>query len=730
MPSRAPDRTNKSFSIAIVASVLLAFLITAALMGGVILWSVSEIDENGVNRQTRRVSHMLDNQHDVLVHEQASVSVWTGTLMAALQRNLPWLDKNVGQWQHDFFGHDASLIFDANNELFYASIEGKQQDTQAAAHWMSALRPMLETLRGSLAHAQAGDTPHISDFILLDGLPALVAFSPVVANTPVADEDTAHAPILVSVVRLNAGFAARLVDDYLIESGRFTITRSDGGEVAYPLTNRDGRLIAFYEWQPYSPGAQLLERAGPAMILAICLLGAIVCGLLFISWRASRALEGKRRDAERLALQDPLTGLPNRLQFDAKLRAMLHPERRQSVALLTLDLDRFKQINDTFGHQAGDVLIQDVAKRLQPLLQPDEVLARLGGDEFAIIVHRGRIEIGALTRQIIAAVSEPFQLVSSDAYVGVSIGVAIALSEDNDRNDLVRRADIALYEAKSAGRNRAVFYRPEMGDRLRQTHHLEADLREALLYGGQLWVAYQPLHGREPGEVIGAEALLRWTHPTQGPIAPSRFIAVAEGSGLIEPLGEFILEEVCRMAAGWPGFIFAVNVSPAQLRNPGFAQSVAERLSRHGLPGNRLEFELTESILIEDESVVTANLVELRHMGVRIALDDFGTGYSSLNYLKRYPVDRIKIDRAFVSQVSSNPASSAIVQAMITLSHALGIEVTAEGVETGDQHARLLAMGCNTFQGYLFAIPMNSDELHAALSAVQHRRADNKIVAA
>jgi diguanylate cyclase (GGDEF)-like protein len=488
-----------------------------------------------------------------------------------------------------------------------------------------------------------------------------------------------------------------------------------------PVVNRAGRIVTFYEWEPYRPGQTLLQRTAPALAAAFAVIVVVVLTLLVVLWRSSSALEMKQVESERRANVDALTSLPNRLSFERELdiRLATLKLRDPPLALLMLDLDRFKQVNDTLGHHAGDDLIRAVGERLREVIGPVDLLARLGGDEFAILhaCHAGSIEVAALAQRIVDAIARPFRVQGSDAFVGVSIGVVIAGAGERDSRELSRRADIALYEAKSAGRNRAAIYEEAMDELVQGRHMIEAELREAMRAPDQLWVAFQPLcdSSREP---VGAEALLRWTHPQLGQVAPSHFIAIAESTGLIEQLGEFVLRRAAQFGARWPGRTIAVNISPAQLRNPTFAGRVFDTLAETGMRPIDLEIEITEGILLDDECVASTTIRSFRDAGIRVALDDFGTGYSSLNYLKRYPVDRIKIDRSFISQLSSATSTNAIVQAMVTLAHALGIEVTAEGVETEEQYRVLIAMGCNTFQGYLFAPALTVGDIEARFLGV------------
>jgi diguanylate cyclase (GGDEF)-like protein len=453
----------------------------------------------------------------------------------------------------------------------------------------------------------------------------------------------------------------------------------------------------------------LLDQTLPALAAAFLVAGLIALALVDQLWRKSRALEAGRADAEHRAAHDQLTNLPNRASFEIVLARGLaqRPSRDRRVSILMLDLDRFKQVNDTLGHRAGDDLIQAVGQRLGQLIGEADTLARLGGDEFAIVHNHapGLDQPLDLSRRIIDAIGKPFDIFGSEAFVGVSIGIATADGGEADAHELTRKADIALYEAKAGGRNRAVVFEESMNELLQNRKTIEAELREALRRQDQLSVAFQPLFDAN-NAIVGAEALARWTHPRLGQISPAHFIPVAEATGLIDELGAFVLREACEMGAKWPGQTFAVNISPAQLRDPQFPSQVFRLLTATGMRAVDLELEITEGILLEEASDAAEALRLFRSAGIKIALDDFGTGYSSLNYLKRYPVDRIKIDRSFVSQLAPGSISVAIVQAMVTLAHALKIDVTAEGVETEEQMRVLRDLNCNVYQGFLLSAPI------------------------
>jgi diguanylate cyclase (GGDEF)-like protein len=467
----------------------------------------------------------------------------------------------------------------------------------------------------------------------------------------------------------------------------------------------------------------MLTQMAPTLILAVLLVAGLIAILARRLRRASQELEASEAQAQHLAFHDSLTGLPNRALFNDRLDRALSEARRTNtkVALHYLDLDRFKNINDTLGHPAGDDLIRELGRRLCSLVRSGDCVARLGGDEFAILQPgaAGAEDVAALCSRIIQAVAKPFDLLGNSAFVGVSIGVAIAPDAGVDRAELVRKADIALYRAKLEGRNRFRIFSEEMDIFVQRRRAIERELREALIAGNQLAVVYQPLYAAATSEPVGVEALLRWNHPKQGVVPPNTFISIAEESGLIHEIGEWILVEACKAATRWPVNRVAVNVSPVQFRSSHFAARVLQILADTGLEPSRLELEVTESVLLDVNDLSTATFNALRAAGVHIALDDFGTGYSSLSYLHKYPVDKIKIDRSFVQNIESDVASDAIVQAMVDLARAIGVEVTAEGVEKSEQRDFLVNIGCNQLQGYLLSKPMPAADIDRLLGVGQ-----------
>lgn len=425
----------------------------------------------------------------------------------------------------------------------------------------------------------------------------------------------------------------------------------------------------------------------------------------------------KRREAEayitKLASEDPLTSLHNRRVFRAKMQEVCERSAQSRFAVLFMDMDRFKVVNDTLGHRTGDQLLIQVAKRLQSVLDESAVLARLGGDEFAVLLPaiRSNDQVAAVAQRIIDAVAEPFAVEQNVITTGISIGIAIGPDHGKTADALLVAADLALYSVKVGSRGTYCIFERRMNDEVNSRREIELQLREALT-GGGLAVHYQPIVDLQNYAITGFEALMRWPHPTKGMISPAKFIPVAEECGLIDALGHWILVEACHKAKEWPEAMrISVNVSPIQLAKPDFVASVQSVLSETGLEPRRLVLECTETIFIEDSDKMLSTLHKLKQIGVQIALDDFGTGYSSLSYLRSFPFDIVKIDRSFVSDLEASASCSVIVQAVILIAGSLGIKTVAEGVETEAQLKLLKLLGCNDVQGYLLGVPAAADDI-------------------
>jgi diguanylate cyclase (GGDEF)-like protein len=479
----------------------------------------------------------------------------------------------------------------------------------------------------------------------------------------------------------------------------------------------------------------LVVSSGPASRFFSLGVTRLADGHWMVSFEEVTARRSAEANALELAMHDPLTGLPNRQLFHNRVVLALtdmqvgtdgeSTEDQATLAVMLVDLDRFKAVNDTLGHPVGDGLLRLVSKRLRAVLRPRDDVARLGGDEFALLISPAPDEgsLIQLATRIVDVLGRPYLIDGHLVNIGASVGVALAPRDGREHSQLLRSADLALYQAKKAGRGTFSVFEPELDVRALAKRSLEIDLRKALALR-EFELYYQPQIDLDTDQVVGFEALLRWRHPERGMVPPADFIPLAEEIGLIVPIGEWVMREACCAATHWPsGVSVAVNVSPHQFTDTArLANTVARSLAASGLPGSRLEIEITESALLGNEEAVLAVLHRLRSMDVRIAMDDFGTGYSSLSQLHSFPFNKIKIDRSFVADREDVAGQNAIIRAITALGTSLGMSTIAEGVETADQLARIRAEGCTSAQGYLMSRPVPEGQINALIAELASRR--------
>ena len=718
--------------IGVIVAIAIACLVVA------IFTSARRADEVSLKREQQLIEQALAGRGARVLRELESVATTTAATQGIRDNyDVQWVERHVGNWLEAFFNHDLVLIVDGSDQVRLARSRASGDIGMIALP--APLLTIVDQLRGRLAAnpdalAVAGaPDPHkpgraASCIVQVMDKPAIVAAAAVGSDSDLADGN-AGAPIVISVKYIDPDLL-REIGDRLQMSGLHVIDGiSDAGDLhTTAISDTQGDAITRLAWKSTQPGGQVAGSALPFIAVAIAGFAFLAGLVVRHTRRTTQAIAAGESQLRHLALHDPVCGLPNRIYFAERLESAIGEVRRggSSAAVFYIDLDHFKDVNDTLGHHIGDELILNVTQRLSRVMRGEDLVARLGGDEFAIITScpSDSYSLQAIAGRIIAAVCAPYSISGHNINIGASIGIAVIDRRARDAADILRYADMALYRAKNEGRNRACIYDAAMDADLSQRKLLESDLLHAVRNNG-LAAFYQPIVNSSGDKMVAVEALARWTHPTAGVIPPSVFIPIAENSGLIVELGEWMLRRACLDGRNWPGLIVAVNVSPLQFRRSDFVDVVERILKETEFDANRLELELTESTLLGNLETAELSMLRLKAIGVRFALDDFGTGYSSLLYLRRFPFDKLKIDSSFVRSIETAPDAAAIVHAVVSLGRGLGMRVTAEGVENAEQHLFLRAAGVHSMQGYRFGRPGPAADIDARLESPDDYRVGN-----
>ncbi len=707
---------------------MIVLLTVVALSGRAMNRAAERMEERFVTREIdRAVARVLD--------EQKSVALWDEAVVRIRAGNQKWLDSEIGAYLNGSYGHNHVYIVDGDDKLVYAfPRKGGTIQADFGRVSSSVSRLMYEVRTGKRARGMrvrdqgftaihdipaemegASALRWSAHLLNLNGRPVIASAMTVVPTTT-ADVNSAHAPLIISLVRLDDAKLAALGLGAAIRDLHLSRVGPSGGLVSVPFDADDGVRIGALQWTPHHPGHRQLTFILPLLGIGAIWVVYATLALLRRLIILSRGLEKSEREAVRLSYYDSLCDLPNRRKFIQSLHEKIGDwlkgdGTRPLVAYI--DLDRFKDINDTLGHDTGDELVRSVGERLMAALSGGgHVLARLGGDEFAVMTTTADPLAGwKLGRQLCAAFVDPVQAGDHIVAIAASIGIAIPSSTQADAAELMREADIALYRAKEAGRGRAVIFRPEMGEAVERRRQTELNLRAAIAKG-QLHVVYQPVLTIEGAPQFNSvEALLRWEHPERGLISPDEFIPIAETSGQMAALGDWVLSQALKDGARWPGLQIAVNLSPVQLKADGFVRRVSRMVADAHARPSQIIFEVTENVMMDASGQAGQALKDLRALGFRIALDDFGTGYSSLSYLRRFQFDRLKIDRSFIEGVEEDSEAMAVIEMVVVLGRKLGLEIVAEGIENETQARLMKAVGCTHLQGWFVARPLECSDV-------------------
>ena len=721
----AQARVSLVMPIGVIVAVAIVCVVVA------VLTSAQRADEVSFRHEQGLIREAILGHGEQVLQQLASVAETAHATAAMRTGSEPsWVHRHVGIWLQTYFAHDIVVVLDGADRIKYTRVratggEASLEMRQDLAASLDLLRGRLHALPNGALDVVAGQNPKepgrrtalLQRFL---DRPVIVAAVAVGSEADVAAGNQG-APIVISIKYIDQTMLAEIGGDLQISN----LHPIDGatelrGDADVELTDTRGAAIARFAWKATTPGHQVVISVAPFIAVALAGFALLVALVMRYMRRTAEAIAAGETQLRHLAMHDPVCGLPNRIYFGERLETVIGAVRAggPSAAVFYIDLDHFKDVNDTLGHPIGDELLLNVTQRLSRILRGDDLVARLGGDEFAIITTcpSDSYSLQTIAGRIISTVCAPYAIGGHNIIIGASIGIAVIDRRAGAAADILRYADMALYRAKNEGRNRACIYDAAMDADLSNRKLLEGDLLQAI-QTDNLHAVYQPIVNSAGDVVVGVEALARWTHPTIGEIPPSQFIPIAEHSGLIIELGEWMLRRALLDGRNWPGVTLAVNVSPLQFRRSDFVEVVERILKETEFDPSRLELELTESTLLGNLETAELSMLRLKAIGVRFALDDFGTGYSSLLYLRRFPFDKLKIDSSFVRAIETAADAAAIVHAVVSLGRGLGMKVTAEGVETPEQHLFLRAAGVHSMQGYRFGRPGPASGITARLAS-------------
>ncbi len=720
----------------LIDSIAVLQIIIAVALIGTIAYAGHAMNQASIGSEMELIDNALSGTVAKVINEQKSAAMWDDAAKAfsGEKPDFAWAKVEFGTYLFETYGHQQLFVIDPADNAVMAFQQGKQADTRIYEKYRRLIQPLIsdirnktnlrylpregkfvkphqryEFLQGAKNGRWAGNLLSVNNKTVIVGAITIIPTLNLSLNRK-------KPYILISVVNVDQSIMNDISESLLLPD--LTIiplsqpTEANGEQA---LVTDDGKAVSKLTWSAPRPGRLLLTLVLPIVLIGTIAAGGTTGSLFRRLKRASTELAEREAKAIHQALHDPLSGLPNRRSFtqsiDAKFNACRADGSRLVVAYI--DIDHFKDVNDTLGHRMGDKLIGAVGTRLKSALRPGDILARFGGDEFAALRVIDPSENPALLgKDLIRAFALPIDLFEQSLRVTGSIGIAAVDNFDLTISDIMRHADIALYQAKDNGRACYVQFNNQMAESIEERRIIETDLQKAI-HLGSMTMVYQPLIDCISNKIRGVEALVRWSHPARGPISPGVFIPIAESTGLMPALGEWVLDKVFSDATKWPGLEVAVNLSPAQIRHLNLIPVLSKLLKQYNLDASRIVLEITEGVLLEQTETTAETLKQINDLGFKLALDDFGTGYSSLSYLRQFRFDKIKIDQSFVHGATEASHAIKIVRAVTDLGKSLGMSVVAEGIESEDEAELMINAGCNELQGYFFSRPVQVQAIDA-----------------
>jgi diguanylate cyclase (GGDEF)-like protein len=736
----------------LIIPIALVMAAVGTLLLVITFYSSRVMNADALQQQQALIDNSFTSRLTRGIGELRSVAWWDDavTYTAAETFDQEWLDQELGSYMNESYKHDRIIVLDEKDRPVYAFGENTGLGTKQLATDLNATNAIIRQIRGGpdasprvTTTAKDGGLYETGEFgnrkfsrgfgaiVSIDGKPALAMALLITPSFDTAKVSPVRR-IVLSIIEINAKVLKEIGTDTMMPDLTFA-KHGDERQGHFTLKTDTGATLNDLQWTPKRPGSEMLRRVlpwiGAALLTSILLLVLLMTRLL----QSGTRLAQREHEAQHLANHDALTGLPNRRMLQSEVERIGEIARRNGelLTVASVDIDRFKDINDTLGHHAGDQLICGLARRLRQSVRGSDFVARLGGDEFAVLRRcDGQVEADDLQAVIRSCFDDPFAVNGHLVEANASTGITIA-PPDRSFEELMREADIALYEAKARGRGCGIAFEPEMAQKIEKRRLLEVDLRKAIAQD-ELSVLYQPIVDAGTGRISSVEALARWTSARHGEVPPDVFIPIAEEAGLMAELGRLIIRRAVNDSLKWPHIGTAINISAAQLRTVSILRDLIEPTEAAGVPASRITIEITESVLMSNDGRTRRTLEVLKDHGFGLALDDFGTGYSSLAYIRDFPFDRLKIDRSFVHGLEDSAKALSIVEAIANFGRILGKEVVAEGIETEQEMQAMQAAGCTHLQGYLFAraLPASRIEIMAAALARSDSEAVEKDVVA